>query len=84
VQDGGYLVGVSFNTLLSHQIAQVLPGGHFEGAFLRIESELLFSEAIKSPARQRKTIFRTCLVEIGEVDADSPFATLLLHQDRIG
>jgi len=33
--------------------------------------------------RQREAVFGTRLVEFGEVDANSPFVTLL-HQDRIG
>ena len=33
---------------------------------------------------QRKTILEADLIEIGEVDADSPLAILLLHQDWIG
>jgi len=33
---------------------------------------------------QRKVVFGVGQVEISEVDADSPLAILLLHQDRVG
>ena len=33
--------------------------------------------------RRREAVFETRLVEVGEVDVNSSFATLL-HQDRIG
>ena len=34
--------------------------------------------------RKEEAVLGTGLVEVGEVDADSPFVALLLHQDRVG
>ena len=31
-----------------------------------------------------KGVLRTCLVQVGEVDANSPLPVLLLHDDDIG
>jgi len=33
---------------------------------------------------ERETIFWAHLVEVGEINAHSPFPTLLLHEDKIG
>jgi len=51
VQDGGRLVGVSFNTLLSDQIAQELLRGHSKGAFFGIDSDLVLPEAVNAPRK---------------------------------
>ena len=47
VQDGIYLVGVGLDTPLGDQICQKFLGGHTEGALLRIEPDLVLTEAVK-------------------------------------
>ena len=49
--DGGYLVRVGFDTPLSDQISQELFGGHSEGAFLKVEVDLILLETVERLAQ---------------------------------
>jgi len=56
IQDGGHLVRVGFDTPLSEQISRELSGGHSEGAFLGVKSDLILSEAIKCLAQMLQVV----------------------------
>jgi len=47
VQDGGYLVGFGFDTLLGNQVTLELSGGYRRCIFFQIKPDLILSEAIE-------------------------------------